>query len=200
MLQVASKELGLSIACLDLGPVPQGRMGSSFLAIGGYDTTVRILSLEQATLLTQRSMLQLSQRAESLCLVEMAKEGETHSSLFLNIGLTNGIMQVLPLLAPSREPGPRNPTGLLTIVACPVPVLVPCCCCQRLVVDPLEGTLSDSRQRFLGALPVKLHLVNLESGPAVLALSSRSWLAYNHQVSQLRQTHGISDTWLTLLS
>lgn len=157
LMEVASKELGLAVACLDLGPVPQGRVGSSFLAVGGYDSTVRILSLDQASLLTQRSMLQLSARAESVCLAEMAKDGEggggggataaassSSSSLFLNVGLSNGIM-------------------------------------QRLLLDPLEGTLSDSRQRFLGAKPVKLLRVNIEGNPAVLALSSRTWLSYNHQ-------------------
>ncbi len=151
LMEVASKELGFGIACLDLGPVPHGRVGSSYLAVGGYDATVRVLSLEQASLLTQRSMLHLSARAESVCLVEMAKEGEQQaagaahgSSLFLNVGLSNGIM-------------------------------------QRLVVDPLEGTLSDSRQRFLGAKPVKLLRVAVDGHPAVLALSSRTWLAYVHQ-------------------
>lgn len=63
LTEVASKELGLSIACLDLGPVPAGRLGSPFLAIGGYDSTVRILSLDQSSLLTQRSMLQVSQHS-----------------------------------------------------------------------------------------------------------------------------------------
>ncbi|TFJ87655.1 hypothetical protein NSK_001005 [Nannochloropsis salina CCMP1776] len=157
LMEVASKEVGLAVSCLDLGPVPQGRVGSSFLAVGGYDSTVRILSLEQASLLTQRSMLQLSATAESVCLAEMAKEGEgagigagnavsipaSSSSLFLNVGLSNGIM-------------------------------------QRLALDPLEGTLSDSRQRFLGAKPVKLLRVDIEDRSAVLALSSRAWLSYNH--------------------
>ena len=59
LMEVASKELGIAIACLDLGPVPRGRVGSSFLAIGGFDSTVRVLSLEQNSLLTQRSMLQV---------------------------------------------------------------------------------------------------------------------------------------------
>ena len=59
LMEVASKELGVAIACLDLGPVPRGRVGSSFLAIGGFDSTVRVLSLEQSSLLTQRSMLQV---------------------------------------------------------------------------------------------------------------------------------------------
>ena len=157
LTEVGSKDVGFGVACLDLGPVPHGRVGSSYLAVGGYDSTVRVLSLEQASLLTQRSMLQLSARAESVCLVEMAKEGEqtgpgagggggsAHgSSLFLNVGLSNGIM-------------------------------------QRLVVDPLEGTLSDSRQRFMGAKPVKLLRVAVEGSPAVLALSSRTWLSYVHQ-------------------
>jgi splicing factor 3B subunit 3 len=53
---------------------------------------------------------------------------------------------------------------------------------QRLAVEALEGTLSDSRQRFLGAKPVKLERVTIQGAVGVLALSSRTWISYNHQV------------------
>lgn len=53
---------------------------------------------------------------------------------------------------------------------------------MRLSVDPMTGQLApDYRSRFLGAKPVKLFKVNVQGQPAVLALSSRSWLAYNYQ-------------------
>lgn len=36
-------------------------------------------------------------------------------------------------------------------------------------------------QRFLGTRPVKLIRVQIQKNPAILALSSRSWLNYTHQ-------------------
>lgn len=35
--------------------------------------------------------------------------------------------------------------------------------------------------RFLGTRPVKLMRVSVQKNPAILALSSRSWLNYTHQ-------------------
>ncbi|KAF2584272.1 hypothetical protein F2Q70_00034561 [Brassica cretica] len=34
------------VACLDIAHVPEGRQRSRFLAVGSYDNTVRILSLD----------------------------------------------------------------------------------------------------------------------------------------------------------
>jgi hypothetical protein len=52
----------MGVACLDLGPVPKGRLGSPFLAVGGLDSTVRILSLDPTSMLTQRATLQVCAR------------------------------------------------------------------------------------------------------------------------------------------
>lgn len=105
---------------------------------------MRILSTEEPNVLSQRGLLQVSARPESVCLAEMQREHDTLTSLFINVGLGNGIL-------------------------------------QRLLVDPTEGTLSDSRQRFLGPRPVKLVRLLVQGTPGVLAISSRSWLSYNHQ-------------------
>ncbi|RDX46072.1 hypothetical protein OH76DRAFT_1531965 [Lentinus brumalis] len=51
----------------------------------------------------------------------------------------------------------------------------------RTVLDPLNGQLTDTRTRFLGTRPVKLTHVNVQGNPAILALSSRSWLNYTYQ-------------------
>jgi len=53
----------------------------------------------------------------------------------------------------------------------------------RHVVDS-SGQLSDKRPRYLGGRPVKLFSVKVRGLPAVIALSSRSWLTYTFQ-SQL---------------
>ena len=53
---------------------------------------------------------------------------------------------------------------------------------MRIGVDAVSGQLaSDFRTRFLGAKPVRLFKVLVQGQPAVLALSSRSWLCYNYQ-------------------
>ncbi|KAF9050403.1 CPSF A subunit region-domain-containing protein [Panaeolus papilionaceus] len=51
----------------------------------------------------------------------------------------------------------------------------------RTVLDPINGELTDTRTRFLGTKPIKLLRVQIQKNPAILALSSRSWLNYTHQ-------------------
>jgi splicing factor 3B subunit 3 len=51
----------------------------------------------------------------------------------------------------------------------------------RTVVDPVEGSLSDTRLRFLGAKPPKLVRATVHGSPAVMAFSSRTWLLYTYQ-------------------
>ncbi|KAE9403897.1 hypothetical protein BT96DRAFT_964384 [Gymnopus androsaceus JB14] len=51
----------------------------------------------------------------------------------------------------------------------------------RTVLDPINGQLTDTRTRFLGTRPVKLIRVQIQRNPAILALSSRSWLNYSYQ-------------------
>ena len=48
-------------------------------------------------------------------------------------------------------------------------------------ISSTDGSLVDTRKRFLGPTAVKLFSVQVRDQNAVLALSSRSWLAYNHQ-------------------
>ncbi|KAK4686117.1 splicing factor 3B subunit 3, partial [Tremellales sp. Uapishka_1] len=51
----------------------------------------------------------------------------------------------------------------------------------RTVVDPIDGSLSDTRLRFLGAKPPRLVRATVHGAPSVLAFSSRTWLMYTHQ-------------------
>jgi len=50
----------------------------------------------------------------------------------------------------------------------------------RHVVDS-QGMLGDKRPRYLGTRPVKLGTIQVRGLPAVIALSSRSWLTYTFQ-------------------
>ncbi|KAL7420211.1 pre-mRNA-splicing factor rse1 [Cryptotrichosporon argae] len=51
----------------------------------------------------------------------------------------------------------------------------------RTVVDPVDGSLSDTRLRFIGAKPPKLVRATVHGAPAVLAFSTRTWIMYTHQ-------------------
>eukprot|EP01041_Mallomonas_annulata_P001015 gene1015-1991_t len=162
LMEMATTDLGEEVSCLDIGEVPAGRVRSPYLAVGCWNDTVRVLSLDTNDLLTLRSTMQLTQRAESVCLVEMEKERDIINTsataststatttvdstplLFLNVGLISGVL-------------------------------------QRVAVDATAGSLSDSRQRFLGPKAVKLFRVMVRGRRAVLALSSRAWLMYNYQ-------------------
>ncbi|PWY97250.1 putative splicing factor 3B subunit 3 [Testicularia cyperi] len=50
----------------------------------------------------------------------------------------------------------------------------------RTVLDPVTGQLTDTRTRFLGAKPVRLLRTQVHGQPAVMALSSRSWLSFSY--------------------
>ncbi len=50
---------------------------------------------------------------------------------------------------------------------------------SRLTMDPATGVLTDPRVRFLGVRPIRLVPVVVAGAPAVLALSTRPYLAYN---------------------
>jgi splicing factor 3B subunit 3 len=47
-------------------------------------------------------------------------------------------------------------------------------------VDPITGTLSDTRTKYLGSRSVSLFKSSVEGKPAVIASSSRPWLCYNY--------------------
>jgi splicing factor 3B subunit 3 len=157
LLEMGSIEVGKEICAIDLGLVPEGRLKSAFMAIGCWDDSVQVLSLDTADLLTQRSAMSVPARPESVCLVQMAKDqgvavGSASTSasttspptLYLNVGLTNGVL-------------------------------------VRVAVDPIAGSLSDSRQRFLGPKAVKLYRVSVRGQQGLLALTTRPWLMYNYQ-------------------
>ncbi len=60
------------ITSLELGPIEEGRVRSTLLAVGLSDYTVRLLSLEPDSCLEKLSILALPSLAESLCMMEMA--------------------------------------------------------------------------------------------------------------------------------
>jgi splicing factor 3B subunit 3 len=152
LMEMGTLDLGKEVSCLDMGVVPDGRVRSSFLAVGCWDDTVQLLSLDPSDVLAQRSALSLPARPDSVCLVQMTKErgGSASGSadgvptLYLNVGLSTGVL-------------------------------------IRVAVDPIVGQLSDSRQRFLGSKSIKLFRVIVHGQQGVLALTTRAWLMYTYQ-------------------
>lgn len=94
--EIAEKSLNVEITCMAIQPTPQGRLRGSFVAVGGLDNIVRILSLDREKSLRQLATQLLPNNAtpESVCLLQMEGLGETESSssLFLSVGLNTGVM------------------------------------------------------------------------------------------------------------
>ncbi|KAL3318033.1 Splicing factor 3B subunit 3 [Cichlidogyrus casuarinus] len=89
------KELPADVLCMALGRIPSNEQHSRFLAVGLADSTIRIFSLYQADCLAPLTMQGLPSPASSLCIVEMMAGGESGTetgTLYLNIGLSNGVL------------------------------------------------------------------------------------------------------------
>ena len=137
-------EMEAEVTSMAIAPVPPGLKRSRFLGVGCADSTVRVVSLDPSDCLVAMSMQALPAMPESLCVVEMqGGEGE-QSTLYMNIGLENGVL-------------------------------------LRTEIDATSGDLSDTRTRYLGSRAVKLFNIKVLDNEAVLALSSRPWISYNHQ-------------------
>ncbi|CAJ1389864.1 unnamed protein product [Effrenium voratum] len=92
--EVAKRDMNYEVLCIAVQPVPDNRQRASFMAVGGVDNTIRILSLERERPLKQLSAQALQSPAESVCLLEMKNLGQAEDvhSLFLSIGLSSGIL------------------------------------------------------------------------------------------------------------
>ena len=147
LAEMDKKDTGHEVSCLEIGAVPEGRQRARFLAVGKWNHTVQILSLDPDDSMTVLAVLALPAQAESAALISMpVGRAQGAPATYLCLGLSNGIM-------------------------------------LRARLEPRNGQLSDSRQRFLGARAVKVFRLPLGGKEGVLALSSRPWAAYNHQFS-----------------
>jgi len=154
LAELGTTKVPTAVNSLDVAPVPAGRTRSPFLAVGFLDDTVQILSLEPS------GDALFSQRAL------MAVDARPDSLCFVSLGYGS-----LDAVASTRATLHLN-IGLQTGVL------------HRVTVDSLSGSLSDSRQRFLGSRTVKLSRLDMRAtgcGQGLLALSSRPWAAYLHQ-------------------
>lgn len=94
LMDVHRKEMRNDIACLAIGPIPEGRQRSLFLVVGSFDNTVRVLSLDPSQPMNQLTLQALPAQPQSLCLVNMmgVNAHDTRPSLHLYVGLQNGVM------------------------------------------------------------------------------------------------------------
>ncbi|KAJ3129733.1 Splicing factor 3B subunit 3 [Physocladia obscura] len=86
------KETSAHVLSLSIGPIPDGRQRSKYLAVGCADNTVRIISLDPDNCLGSLAVQALSSAAESLCLIEMNDTGTHVGTTYLNIGMENGVL------------------------------------------------------------------------------------------------------------
>ncbi|KAI5479642.1 splicing factor 3B subunit 3 [Pseudohyphozyma bogoriensis] len=140
------KEMGVEVLTMSIAEVPEGRQRTPYLAVGCADSTVRVISLDPDNTLETLSLQALTAPPSAIVVAEIldASIDKFHPTLFVNIGLQNGVL-------------------------------------LRTVLDGVSGQLTDTRTRFLGSRPVQLARVPIHGSPAILALSSRSWLNYTHQ-------------------
>jgi splicing factor 3B subunit 3 len=165
LMELGSIDMGKEVSALDLGVVPKGKARSLFLAVGCWDDTVQLLSLDPSDILGKGPAFPVDSRPTSLCLIEMTKIVEapaiaskvtttsalnvvaapiTITSLYLNIGLENGVL-------------------------------------HRVAIDYNTGEKSDTRKKFLGAKAVKLCRVTIQGQSSAFALTRVPWLLYNFQ-------------------
>jgi len=124
-------------------------------------------------------------------------EGRNHSQ-FLVVGLANNQVKVISLdfkdsmrqLTLHAMPNRPHSLALVTLpdsseaqgsqalflyVGLDSGVLI------RSRLDDSDGNITDTRRRFIGSMPVKLRVTQVQGQQAVMAMSSRSWLSYSHQ-------------------
>ena len=94
MVETDQKDLAADVACLNIAPIPEGRLHSRFLAVGGFDATIRLLSLDAEDCLTPLAVQAVSDAPSSLLFLEgsLSASEEAVLGLFLQAGLANGTL------------------------------------------------------------------------------------------------------------
>ncbi|KAM0792362.1 pre-mRNA-splicing factor rse1 [Microbotryomycetes sp. NB124-2] len=140
------KQMDAKVLTMSLADVPEGRQRMPYLAVGCEDSTVSIVTLDPDRCLDTISLQALTAPPSSIVMAEILDTSidKYHKTLFVNIGLSSGVL-------------------------------------LRTVLDAVGGTLTDTRLKFLGSRPIQLTRVPINGQPAILALSSRSWLNYSYQ-------------------
>jgi len=143
----ATRDMGADVCCLDVGTIPEGSSRSLFAVVGCRDQTVRVVSLEPGKLLHQQSSTALKSRPHT-CVLQRVSAASSD-------GPVKSGMDDLALVI-----GLDDGSSL------------------RATVDLVTGSIGTSpTKRFLGARPVAVSRITLESRSATLLLSSRPWIS-----------------------
>ncbi|KAG8947907.1 pre-mRNA-splicing factor rse1 [Tulasnella sp. 419] len=88
------KAMGSTVLAMSVGDVPVGRQRTPYLAVGCEDQTVRIISLDPDSTLETISLQALTAPPSAICIADMldASIDKHNPSMFVNIGLTNGVL------------------------------------------------------------------------------------------------------------
>lgn len=89
-----TKDMGVGITSISMADLPEGRLITPYLAVGCEDSTVRILSLDFENCMETLSIQALTAPPTSLCMVSMLDTSidKVHPTLFVNIGLSTGVL------------------------------------------------------------------------------------------------------------
>ncbi|PWN49180.1 putative splicing factor 3B subunit 3 [Violaceomyces palustris] len=88
------KGMGARVLTMSMAECPEGRQRTPYLAVGCEDSTVRIISLDPDSTLASISIQALTASPSSICVAEMndVTIDRNHPTLFVNIGLQNGVL------------------------------------------------------------------------------------------------------------
>lgn len=157
LIEKEAHDMGADVCSLDVGTITKGRSRSLFAAVGCRDQTVRIVSLEPGSFLTQKSSTALKSRPHSLALQMMTSSSSSSSD---GAGAAGGVDDLTLMI------GLDDGSSL------------------RASIDPVTGSIGTSpTRRFLGARPVSMSKITLEGQPAALMLSSRPWISRRDSTS-----------------
>lgn len=92
LMDVHRREMGNDISSLAIAAVPEGRQRATLCAVGSYDNTVRLLSLDPSNALQQLTLQAVTALPTSLSLISMAGGGTSGTaaavpSTYLYVGL-----------------------------------------------------------------------------------------------------------------
>lgn len=90
LIETEKQDMNVEVAALAVGPIPEGRLRSRFLAVAALDSTVRLVSLDASDPLHVLAVQAVPAVAESLLF--LLTTTSTSTSLFLQMGLSNGIL------------------------------------------------------------------------------------------------------------
>jgi splicing factor 3B subunit 3 len=74
LVEIGSIDLGQDVSALDIGMVPVGRARCMYVAVGCWDDTVQLLSLDPSDILGRGPAFKVESRPTAVCLVEMDRE------------------------------------------------------------------------------------------------------------------------------